>query len=94
MPPKKKSAEEVDLSALRDEVANLSRILNGKFSQLEKAVSDVKEGQQGILNSITFLDAKFEEMKKITERLEGENHELKQKKLAAGEKSGRSDTPN
>ncbi|XP_072172500.1 uncharacterized protein [Diadema setosum] len=79
MPPKKKSAEEVDLSALRDEVANLSRILNGKFSQLEKAVSEVKEGQQGILNCITFLNAKFEEMKKTTERLEGENHELKQK---------------
>ena len=67
---------------LRDEIADLSRALNSKLSLLEMVVNEVKEGQQGILNSISFIDEKFEAIKKTTEKLEKENSDLNKKNQA------------
>ena len=83
MPPKRKPADDEaaagNISALREEIANLSKVLNSKLSLLEKVIEDIRDGQNGILNSISFIDEKFEAMKKTTEKLEKENSELNKK---------------
>ena len=40
-------------------------------------VKEIREGQDGIVKSISFLDEKFEEMKKVTEKLKIDNQELR-----------------
>ena len=75
--------DEVDiLCILRDEIADLSRAINNKLSVLEVVVNEVKEGQTGILNSISFLNEKFEKMKATTQKLERENLDLNRKNQA------------
>ena len=81
MPPKRKPADDEaaagNISALRDEIANLSKVLNSKLSLLEKVIEDVRDGQNGIVQSI-FLNEKFEEMKTVTTKLEKDNGQLQQ----------------
>lgn len=64
------------LLALRDEFGKLSKFIDNRLSVLEHAIEEVREGQSGIVQSISFLDEKFEEMRKKTERIEKENQEL------------------
>ena len=82
MPPKRKPADDEaaagNISALRDEIANLSKVLNSKLSLLEKVIEDVRDGQNGIVQSISFLNEKFEEMKTVTTKLEKDNGQLQQ----------------
>ena len=72
MPHKRKPADDEaaagNISALRDEIANLSKVLNSKLSLLEKVIEDVRDGQNGIVQSISFLNEKFEEMKNCNDK--------------------------
>ena len=70
------------VAILRSEISDLSRVLNTKLALLEAAVKEVREGQEGIRSSISFLDEKFEAMKKTTERLERDNATLQKENKA------------
>lgn len=92
MPPKKKKSVQVSgacalveeddsevgiMTSLRSEIINLSGQLNNKLTLLETAVNEVRGGLSDIVKSISFLDAKFEEMKTKADRLEKDNINLK-----------------
>lgn len=74
------------ISHLKDEISVLSSRLSDKLVQLEGAIHQVREGQNDIVRSISFLDEKYEEMKEKTQKLERENKELKVANRALEEK--------
>ena len=73
----KEERKDDDISTLRDEITDLSQVINTKFTMLEMVVKEIREGQDGIVKSISFLDEKFEEMKRVTEKLKIDNQELR-----------------
>ena len=74
---KDEGRESDSLSTIKEEVTNLARNVENKLTLLEEVIKEVREGQAGIVRSLTFLDEKYEEMKRVTEKLEKENNELK-----------------
>ena len=74
---KDEGRESDSLSTIKEEVTNLARKVENKLTLLEEVIKEVREGQAGLVRSITFLDEKYEEMKRVTEKLEKENNELK-----------------
>ncbi|XP_041485605.1 uncharacterized protein LOC121431888 [Lytechinus variegatus] len=69
------------LSLIKNELGKLSNSLSAKLTVLEKSIDSVREGQSSIVNSLSFLNEKFEEMKLKAEKIEKENRELKEQNI-------------
>ncbi|XP_063971383.1 uncharacterized protein LOC135158048 [Lytechinus pictus] len=69
------------LSLIKTELGKLSNSLNAKLTVLEQSIDSVREGQNSIVNSLSFLNEKFEEMKLKAERIEKENKELREQNI-------------
>ncbi|XP_041453274.1 uncharacterized protein LOC121406325 [Lytechinus variegatus] len=69
------------LSLIKNELGKLSNSLNAKLTVLEQSIDSIREGQSSIVNSLSFLNEKFEEMKLKAEKIEKENRELKEQNI-------------
>ena len=64
---------------IKEEMAKLSKSLDIKLQALESAIEGMREGQNSIVNSLSFLNEQFEELKVKTEKLEKTNKDLEKK---------------
>ena len=64
---------------IKEEMAKLSKSLDIKLQALESAIEGMREGQNSIVNSLSFLNEQFEELKVKTEKLEKTNKDQEKK---------------